>query len=126
MGMLTPFASLTMCLAMADAFVVRVGKVTSADYGRTRQESTSSPLGADGRGLGAGGFLSQVDGNAAVEAKKRMQLRVPSSQDFAAVGSRSTGALHVFKGLEVRAYLQYFHYPSDHGSKYITAADRSF
>lgn len=125
-GMPTPFASLTLCLVMADAFVVRVGKVTPADHARKRQESASSPLGADGRAVGAGGSLSQIDANAAAGAKKKIQLRVPSSQDYAAVGNRSTGALHVFKGLEVRVHLWYFHPPSDHRSKYFTAGDRSF
>ena len=104
-GTLTSVFSLTMCLASTNAFVVAIPKATPADSVGRRQTSTSlaAPLGGDGRQVGAGGVLSRIDGNYATEANKKDPLKAPSVGDYTAC-SRSTGALHAFKGLEVRPY----------------------
>lgn len=125
MGKLSSVASLTMCLAVANAFVARLPRVAPA-YPAWRGQSSSrfrAPLGGDDRRVvGAGGTLSRIDGSDAAEAEKRSQSRVPSTEGHAAVGSRSTVALHVFKGLEVRDNLRFFLSLSKHGSKDSTAA----
>lgn len=103
MGMLTTAASLTMCLAVANAFVVPVGKVTPGDSAWKRQEPASSPLGVDGRERAAGRVLLRTGNNDAAEARKKSQLRVPSARGYVAY-SWGNSALHVFKRLEVRGY----------------------
>ena len=104
-GTLTSVFSLTMCLASTNAFVVVIPKATPADSVGRRQTSTSlaAPLGGDGRQVGAGGVLSWIDGNGAAVAQKKSPLKVPSAGDYTAC-SRSTCALHAFKGSEVRHY----------------------
>ena len=104
-GTLTSVFSLIMFLATTNAFVVVIPKVAPADPAWSRQASTSlgEPRGGDGRRVGAGGVLSRIDGNYATEANKKDPLKAPSVGDYTAC-SRSTGALHAFKGLEVRPY----------------------
>ena len=104
-GTLTSVFPLTMCLASTNAFVLVIPKATPADSVGRRQASTSlaAPLGGDGRQVGAGGVLSRIDGNGAAEAQKKSPLKVPSAGDYTAC-SRSTCALHAFKGSEVRHY----------------------
>lgn len=130
MGKLSSVASLTMCLAMANAFVARLPKVAPAYPGWGGQSASRfrAPLGGDDRRVvGAGGTFSRVGGSDAAEAEKRSQSRVPSTEGHAALGSRSTVALRVFKGLEVRANLRFFLPLSKNGSKDFTAVgDRSF
>ena len=104
-GTLTSVFSLIMFLATTNAFVVVIPKLAPADPAWSRQASTSlgEPRGGDGRRVGAGGVLSRIDGNDAAKAKKNSQLKVPSAGDYTAC-SRSTCALHAFKGSEVRPY----------------------
>ena len=104
-GTLTSVFSLIMFLATTNAFVVVIPKLAPADPAWSRQASTSlgEPRGGDGRRVGAGGVLSRIDGNDAAKAKKNSQLEVPSAGDYTAC-SRSTCALHAFKGSEVRPY----------------------
>ena len=101
-GTLTSVFSLIMFLATTNAFVVVIPKVAPADSASREQASTSfgAPLGGDGRRVGAGGVLSRIDVSGAAEAKKN-PLKIPIAGDYTVCG-RSTCALHVFKGLEVR------------------------
>ena len=79
--------------------------------------------------MGAGGVLSRIDGNDAAEAKNKSQLKVPSAGDYTAC-SRSTCALHVFKGSEVRPYHTYRILPSGREQRFYSTryvvGDRSF
>ena len=94
-----------MFLATTNAFVVVIPKVAPEDSASREQASTSfgAPLGGEGLRVGAGGVLSRIDGNDAAKAQKKSPLKVPSAGDYTAC-SRSTCALHVFKGSEVRPY----------------------
>ena len=104
-GTLTSVFSLIIFLATTNAFVVVIPKVAPADSASREQASTSlgAPLGSDGRRVGAGGVLSRINVSGAAEAKKKNPLKIPTAGDYTAC-SRSTCALHVFKGLEVRPY----------------------
>ena len=105
-GMLTSVVSLTICLAMTSAFVLRAPMVSPQDPAWRKQASATLgvPLGGDGRWVGAGGALSQRGGNEATEAKKKWLPQVPSEEGYIALRSRSTSPLHAFKGAEVRPY----------------------
>ena len=104
--MLTWVASLTICMAMTSAFVLRAPMVSLPDPAWRKQASATLgvPLGGDGRWVGAGGALSQRGGNEATEAKKKWLPQVPSEEGYIALRSRSTSPLHAFKGAEVRPY----------------------
>ena len=104
--MLTWVASLTLCMAMTSAFVLRAPMVSLPDPAWRKQASATLgvPLGGDGRWVGAGGALSQRGGNEATEAKKKWLPQVPSEEGYIALRSRSTSPLHAFKGAEVRPY----------------------
>ena len=107
MGTLTSVAFLAICLTVTNAFMVWAPTVTSSDPAYGRQASSlliGAPLGGTGRRVGAGGSLSQTDGNDAAEAKKICRPRLPTARDYTA-SRRSICALHAFKGPEVRAYL---------------------
>ena len=120
-GTLTSVFPLTMCLASTNAFVLVIPKATPADSVGRRRASTSlaAPLGGDGRQVGAGGVLSWIDGNGAAVAQKKSPLKVPSAGDYTAC-SRSTCALHVFKGSEVRPYHTYRILPSGREQRFYS------
>ena len=104
--MLTSVVSLTICLAMTSAFVLRAPMVSPQDPAWRKQASATLgvPLGGDGRWVGAGGALSKRGGNEATEAKKKWLPHVLSAEGYIALRSRSTSPLHAFKGAEVRPY----------------------
>ena len=114
---------LTMCLATTNAFVVVTPRATPTDSVGRRQASTSigAPLGCYGTPVGAGGVLSRIDVNDVTEAKKKSPLKVSAgtAEGYTAC-SRSTWALHVFKGSEVRPY-HTSNICLQHGSKDSTA-----
>ena len=104
MGTLASVASLTFCLAMTatSAFVLRVPKVTPPPL--PHPSLRRQALGVDGGETGAGGALSRGGGNDGAEAKKIILPWVPFVENYVEVRSRITRPLHVFMGVEVRAY----------------------
>ena len=95
MGALTSTVFLGLCPAMGNAFVVRARSPTPPDSAWKGQASSGlgPPLGVGGRRLGTDGALFPVS-----------QAGCKDAEGYASWCSRSNSALHVSKGVEVRAY----------------------